>query len=201
MTSTTNEKLARPPSSFSLYATPRASLTPVSSHTNLASVAKAYSNLSLQSKIGNGMPPRLRTTIKQLGDLFVVPPPAASSSQTDLVGGVPSWVLSEKLSDIRQQQQQEQDNNDRRNWLMRLLMQFNKTVRHITFRTLKKMVRYRGTLYWIVACVLLRNGVQELLQHVFLLMMEVLLIGKPSAARNAVGMRSLLSLTTGQMTL
>jgi hypothetical protein len=187
--------LTRPPSSFSLYATPRASLTPVASHNNLASVAKAYSSLSLQSKIGNG---RLRTTIKQLGDLFVVPPPA-DSPQTDLVGGVPSWVLSEKLSDIRRQQQEEPDTG--RNFIKRLMMQFNSAARHITLRILKKMVHYRGTLYWIVACVLLRNGVQELLQHLFLLMMEVMLIGKPSAARNAVGMRSLLSLTTGQMTL
>lgn len=201
MTST-NEKLPRPSSSFSLYTTPLASLTPVASHNNLASVAKAYSSLSLQTKIGNGMPPRLRTTFKQLGDLFVVPSPAivTSSSQTEEIGGVPSWVLSEKLSNIRQQQQQD-DGRPRHNWIMQLLIQFDKAVRNITLRTLKKMVQYRGTLYWIVACILLRNGVQELLQNVFLLMMEVLLIGKPSVARNAVGMRNLLSLTTGQMTL
>lgn len=59
-------------------------------------------------------------------------------------------------------------------------------------------MRYRGTLYWVIACILLRNGVQELLQHVFLIMMEIIL--KPTAGK-AVGMRSLLSLTTGQMTL
>jgi len=60
------------------------------------------------------------------------------------------------------------------------------------------MIRYRGTLYWVIACILLRNGVQELLQQVLLIMMEIML--KPTA-QNAVGMRSLLSLTTGQMTL
>lgn len=210
----TLEPLTRPASSFSLYATPISSLTPVASHTNLASVAKAYSSLSLNSKIGNNMPPRLRTTIKTLGDLFVTPNNASSSSN-DSIGGISSWALSEKLSTIqRQQQQQEQDetplsfnndfnynnnNNNNKTWMYKLLIKCENAVRYITVRILKKMVKYRGTLYWIVACILLRNGVQELIQHVFMLMMQVLL--NSNSASNAVGLRSLLRISAGQMTL
>lgn len=195
MTST-SEKLARPPSSFSLYNTPLASLSPVASHANLASVAKAYSNLSLQSKLGNGMPPRFRSTIKQLGDMMTTSS-SSSSSQPAEEEGISSWLLSEKLQAI---QNNGNSSNPRRspNWFLNLFFKFETTARHITLRLIKKMIRYRGTLYWVVACVLLRNGVQELLQHVFLLMMEIMF--RP-AAGNAVGMRSLLSLTTGQMTL
>jgi hypothetical protein len=194
----TMEPLTRPSSSFSLYSTPIASLTPVASHANLASVAKAYSNLSLQSKFGNGMPPRLRTTIKTLGDLFVVPNNASSSSSNDLIGGVPSWVLSEKLNAIHKKQDETKDNN--KSWLLKLLLKCENTVRYITLRILKKLVKYRGTLYWLVACFLLRNGVQELVQHIFMLMMQLVL--NSNSARNTVGLRSLLSLTTsGQMTL
>lgn len=210
----TLEPLTRPASSFSLYATPISSLTPVASHTNLASVAKAYSSLSLNSKIGNNMPPRLRTTIKTLGDLFVTPNNASSSSN-DSIGGISSWALSEKLSTIqRQQQQQEQDetplsfnndfnynnnNNNNKTWIYKLYIRCENAVRYVTVRILKKMVKYRGTLYWIVACILLRNGVQELIQHVFMLMMQVLL--NSNSASNAVGLRSLLRISAGQMTL
>lgn len=192
MTST-GEKLTRPPSSFSLYNTPLASLSPVASHANLASVAKAYSNLSLQSKLGNGMPPRFRTTIKQLGDMMTT----SSSSQSTEEQGISSWMLSEKLQAI---QNNSNNSNPRRspNWFLNLFFKFENTARHITLRLIKKMIRYRGTLYWVIACILLRNGVQELLQQVLLIMMEIML--KPTA-QNAVGMRSLLSLTTGQMTL
>lgn len=189
MTST-SEKLTRPPSSFSLYNTPLASLSPVASHANLASVAKAYSSLSLQSKLGNGMPPRFRSTIKQLGDMMTT----SSSPQPAENEGISSWLLSEKLRAIQN------NSNPRRSpsWFLNLFFKFETTARHITLGLIKKMVRYRGTLYWVVACILLRNGVQELLQHVFLIMMEIMF--RP-AAGNAVGMRSLLSLTTGQMTL
>ncbi|GAN01128.1 hypothetical protein MAM1_0005c00559 [Mucor ambiguus] len=192
MTST-GEKLTRPPSSFSLYNTPLASLSPVASHANLASVAKAYSNLSLQSKLGNGMPPRFRSTIIQLGDMMTT----SSSSEPAEDEGISSWLLSEKLQAI---QNNGNSSNPRRSpsWFLNLFFKFETTARHITLRLIKKMIRYRGTLYWVVACILLRNGVQELLQHVFLIMMEIMF--KP-AAGNAVGMRSLLSLTTGQMTL
>jgi hypothetical protein len=226
----TIEHLTRPPSSFSLYSTPISSLTPVASHANLASVAKAYSNLSLQSKIGNGMPPRLRTTIKTLGDLFVTPTTTTSSNTqqptNDLIGGVPSWVLSEKLSAIQQTQHETSlsvpstttantantasstnddftnnynNYNHKKSWTLRLFLKMENTVRYFTLRILKKMMKYRGTLYWIVACILLRNGVQELIEHVFMLMMQVLL--NSNSARNTVGLRSILSLTTGQMTL
>ncbi|CEP16569.1 hypothetical protein [Parasitella parasitica] len=192
MTST-GEKLARPPSSFSLYSTPLASLSPVASHTNLASVAKAYSNLSLQSKLGNGMPPRFRTTLKQLGDMMTT-----TSASSQYGQGVPSGILSEKLQAV--QNSSISNSNPRRspNWALRLLSQFETTTRYVALKLIKKLIRYRGTVYWMVACILLRNGVQELLQHVFLIMMEIVL--KPTAG-NAVGMRSLLSLTTGQMTL
>lgn len=204
----TIEPLTRPPSSFSLYSTPISSLTPVASHNNLSSLARAYSSLSLNSKIGNNMPPRLRTTIKTIGDLFVVPnnnsnntsSTAAAPTSNDLIGGVPSWVLSEKLNAIQQQDETPSPpNNNITPWILRLYMKCENTIRYITLRVLKKMVKYRGTLYWIVACILLRNGVQELIQHVFMLMMQVLL--NSNSASNAVGLRSLLSITSGQMTL
>jgi hypothetical protein len=200
----TLEPLTRPPSSFSLYATPISSLTPVASHTNLTSVAKAYSNLSLTSKIGNNMSPRFRTTIKTLGDLFVVPNTSSSSSASnDIIGGVPSWVLSEKLNAIHQQQDETPiDNNSNNNtpWILKLFLKCQHTIRYMTLRVMKKMVKYRSTLYWILACILLRNGVQELIQHVFMLMMQVLL--NSNSASNAVGLRSLLFITSGgQMTL
>lgn len=158
------------------------------------------------------MPPRLRTTIKTLGDLFVTPnnPP---SSSNDSIGGVSSWALSEKLSTIQKQQQQQQDetlppfnndfnynnNNNNKTWIYKLFIKCENTIRYITLRILKKMVKYRGTLYWVIACVLLRNGVQELIQHVFMLMMQVLL--NSNSASNAVGLRSLLRISAGQMTL
>lgn len=183
----TIEPLTRPPSSFSLYSTPISSLTPVASHANLASMAKTYSSLSLQSKLGNGMPPRLRTTIKTLGDLFVTPTTTSSNNNntSDLIGGVPSWVLSEKLNAIQQQQPAETSltsipsssssnsdgfNNSNKSWIYKLFLKVENTARYFTLRILKKMVKYRGPLYWIVACILLRNGVQELIQHVFMLM-------------------------------
>lgn len=167
----------RPSSSFSLYATPIASLTPVASHANLTSVAKAYSNLSLQTKL-SGVP--LRTTIKTL--LFVSP-------STDLIGGVPSWVLSEKLNAIHQK-----DETRPRRWFIKLLSKFEHTARYITMRMLRKLVKYRGTLYWIVACFLLRNGVQELVQHVLMLMMQLALT---NSGKNTVGLLS----SSRQMTL
>lgn len=185
----TIDPFTRPPSSFSVYGTPIGSLTPVASHTNLNSLAKAYSTLSLQSKIGNGMPPRLRSTIKTL----FVTPTSSSSSSTDLIGGVPSWVLSEKLNAIRDETSNDNNNN---NWLLTLIMKCEHTVRYVTIRILKKMIRYKRTFYWMVACFLLRNGVQELIQHVFMLMMQVVL--DFNSVRNTVGLRSILN---GQMTL
>ncbi|KAG2196236.1 hypothetical protein INT47_007663, partial [Mucor saturninus] len=181
----TIEPFTRPSSSFSLYGTPIGSLTPVASHANLTSVAKAYSNLSLPSKLGNGMP--LRTTIKTLG-LFV------NASSTDFIGGVPSWVLSEKLNAIHGVGD---ETTRRRRWFIKLLSRCEHTARYMTMRILRKVVKYRGTLYWVVACFLLRNGVQELIEHVFMLMMQLMLT---NSARNTVGLGSLLSLTSGQMT-
>lgn len=74
------------------------------------------------------------------------------------------------------------------------------TVRYIILRSIKKLAQYKGTLYWVIAGVLLRNGVQELCQHIFLIMMEMMLIGKPNTT-NTIGMRNMLGLTAGQMTL
>ncbi|KAI8647417.1 CRAL-TRIO domain-containing protein [Parasitella parasitica] len=188
----TGEKIARPPSSFSLYNTPLASLSPVASHTNLASVAKAYSNLSLQSKLGNSMPPRFRTTLKQLGDMMT------TSASSQFEEGVPSWILSEKLQAVQNSSNNGSNSKRSSSWVLKLMSKFETTARYVTLKLIKKLIRYRGTVYWMVACILLRNGVQELLQHVFLIMMEIVL--KPTAG-NAVGMRGLLRLTTGQMTL
>ncbi|KAI8067381.1 CRAL-TRIO domain-containing protein [Thamnidium elegans] len=191
----TIDPFTRPPSSFSVYGTPLGSLTPVASHTNLNSLAKAYSSLSLQSKIGNGMPPRLRSTIKTL----FVTPTSSSSSTTDLIGGVPSWVLSEKLNAIHDETNNNNNNNNNKSWLLKLIMKCEHTVRYVTIRILKKMIRYKSTFYWMIACFLLRNGVQELIQHVFMLMMQVVL--DFNSVRDTVGLRSILSLTNGQMTL
>ena len=188
--------LTRPASSTSLYATPISSLTPVASHANLTQLARAYSSLSLNSKIGNGIPPRFRHTIKTLGDLLVTP----TTQNHDLIGGVPSWVLSEKLDSLQQQDaylpNNNEDNNNRKPWLLCFILKCENRARLFTLGLLKKMMKYKSTLYWLVICILLRNGVQELLHQVVMLIMQVALNTNPST-----GMRHLLSLTTGQLTL
>lgn len=175
----------------SLYATPIASLTPVTSHTNLNNLAKVYSNLSLQNNIS----PRFRSTLKKtLGDLFVTPSSStAAAADTSMIAGVPSWVLSEKLNAIHQESN---NNNNNTHWLLRLLLKSQHISRQITLKVLRKLIRYKSTFYWVIACFLLRNGVQELIQHVFMLMMQVVL--DFNSVRNTALMSSL---TRGQMTL
>ncbi|KAI9360726.1 CRAL-TRIO domain-containing protein [Pilaira anomala] len=183
----------------SLYATPIASLTPVTSHTNLNNLAKVYSNLSLQTKLGNNISPRFRSTLKKtLGDLFVTPSSSSSSASNDnnMIAGVPSWVLSEKLNAIHQESNNSNNNNNNNSWLIRLLLKSQHISRQITLKVLRKLIRYKSTFYWVIACFLLRNGVQELIQHVFMLMMQVVL--DFNSVRNTALMSTL---TRGQMTL
>jgi hypothetical protein len=87
-----------------------------------------------------------------------------------------------------------------RKWFIKLILRLESTFRFIMLKTLKRLSQYKGTLYWVIAGLLLRNGVQEICQHVFLMMMEVMLIGKPNTT-NTIGMRNMLGLTAGQMTL
>jgi hypothetical protein len=85
-------------------------------------------------------------------------------------------------------------------WFIRLFWKFQDTINKITIRIATKILKYRGTLSWVLACILLRNGVQEVCQHVLLLMMELIVKGN-IAAGSAIGLQSFLSLTAGQMTL
>lgn len=167
----------------SLYNTPLGSLTPVSSHTNLTQMARVYSSLALNSKLGGT--PRFRNTITKLGDLFITPSPSQVPVAT---------LLTE----------QQPPSSPRRGWFIQLVLRMESTVRYLVIKTIKKIVAYsRGgnasLWYWVIAGVLLREGVQEFCQHIFLMMMELMLIGKPDTP-NSIGMRSTLGLIRGQMT-
>lgn len=161
-------------SSSSCYATPVGSMTPVSSHGNLARLAKSYSPL------------RIRATIRALIQQH---------------GGISSGVLSEKLTVLQLQQQEEDedqliftskhDRSRRRpitNVVLRMLIKAEYLLKLIVIRAAKKAMKYRNMLYWLVACVLLRSNVQEILKS---LMGEWLIAAK--------GVRGLLDLTTAQM--
>ncbi|KAI8375014.1 CRAL-TRIO domain-containing protein [Choanephora cucurbitarum] len=201
--------VTRPSSSFSIYTTPLDSLTPVHSHSNLTTIAKAYSSLSLSSKLGNNMPPRLRTTIKQLGGFLSAQHSSSDVHQDFLAFG----LLSEKLSKVQKQQEEQNktfkeeravspfasaSSDRRKGWLFRLVLRFQYTLQHITFRFLKKMIRYQRTVYWVAACVLLRNGVHELVQQLSLMMLETLFASKKTSS---LGINTVLRIGNSQMTL
>ncbi|KAI8981057.1 CRAL-TRIO domain-containing protein [Pilobolus umbonatus] len=178
--------LSRSASSFSLYATPLASLTPVTSHTNLTNVAKVYSNLSFQSKIG-GLSPPFRTTIKSLGDLFV----PASDSYINEASSLSS-ALTERLEQI--------ENNDTINrrskrrmigqHCLRLVLNVEHMMKHIVIIFMKKLHKYRITFCWVIALILVRNGARELLQNVFLLLMKAALRSNIHSAPPRIGYHS-----------
>ncbi|KAI8148191.1 hypothetical protein BJV82DRAFT_506700 [Fennellomyces sp. T-0311] len=174
----------------SCYATPIGGMTPIPSHTNLVGLTKT---------------PRIRSALRS----FLDPNDGASS-----------WILSEKLNALERQQRAESTTTSgepsrrrrerRRDMaaglVLRMLVRAEHLVRLMVVRCLKKAVRYRNTMYWIAACVLLRDGVQEFLQHLLSLVGELLVerlsLGVQDAS--AAGMRSLFSLTTGhrgQLTL
>lgn len=202
-------QVTRPSSSFSVYNTPLDSLTPVPSQSNITAVAKTYSSLSLSSKLGTNIPPRLRTTIKQLGGLLSTQPSSSDVHQEFLTFG----ILSEKLTKVQKQQEDQtkghkeeklipaldSNSNDRRKgWLFRLVLRLQYTLQHITFRLLRKMMRYQRTVYWIAACVLLRNGVHEFVQQLSLMMLETLFANKNTSL---LSIQTVLRIGNSQMTL
>ncbi|KAI8388608.1 CRAL-TRIO domain-containing protein [Radiomyces spectabilis] len=185
--------------SLSAYATPAGGLTPTVSHSDLTKLAKAYSHISLHSKLPT-IP--LRTGFRVLGHWLM--------QQQDR-GQMSSSALMEKLGQL--QTVQSQGGGDEpsaiklprhmpKGWLHWFPLSLSKLqwiIQCLMIRTIKRLVRYRNTLYWIAACVLLRNGIQEFVQNMVMLTMEVL-TDQPTAL-NAVGFRGLLGLTMGQMTL
>ncbi|KAI9496831.1 hypothetical protein BDB00DRAFT_785271 [Zychaea mexicana] len=185
----------------SCYATPVGGMTPIPSHSNLVALATK--------------PPRMRSAFKSL---------------LDPNDGVSSWLLSEKLTALQEQQNEGQSSltpSERRNSsssssgrlhdrqrrrdvavevVLSVLVRAERLVRMMVIRMLKKAVRYRNTVYWIAACVLLRDGVQEFMQQ-FLSLMGELLVDRLSLGisdASTAGIRSIFSLTTGhrgQLTL
>ncbi|KAI9243928.1 hypothetical protein BDA99DRAFT_544246 [Phascolomyces articulosus] len=179
------------------YATPVGGMTPIPSHSNLVALTK---------------PPRIRSAFK---------------SFLDPNDGVSSWLLSEKLTALQEQQSEEElSSGDETDQERRLQLRNNRQrkrdvavgivfgalvsaerlVRLMVIRILKKAVRYRNTVYWIAACVLLRDGVQEFMQQVLSLMGELLVDRLSLGIQDAstAGIRSIFSLTTGhrgQLTL
>ncbi|KAG0174799.1 hypothetical protein DFQ28_004464 [Apophysomyces sp. BC1034] len=169
-------------SASSVYATPIGTLSPVPSYSNLSNVAKTY---ALQ-------PPKLRSSIKA----FLAPDGGSSGGSR----GVSSRVLKQKLREVQRERLSLSSGSgslpDR--W-RRLLFRLWLAMEERAGRMLQKTVEYRNTFYWIAACVILRNRLREVLQSMFILLIELLV--DRSTEGNAVGWRSLLRLTTGQMTL
>lgn len=143
-----NGLLSRPSSAFSHYETPLGPLTPITSHSNLLF-------LSMQSANTN-------KTVNKLQDLFTtVPASSTASSPLSSSGGdhqleISPLVSKEKLTVV--------DNSSfikkRKRWFTdtRLFIQY------FGVKMIKKIIQYKSTfLYWILACILLRNGIQELL--------------------------------------
>ncbi|KAG2225279.1 hypothetical protein INT45_001503 [Circinella minor] len=181
------------------YATPVGGMTPISSHGNLTALTK---------------PPRIRSAFKNF---------------LDPNDGVSSWLLSEKLTALQEQQSEEETtwssedeaepsrrrlrrtNRQRKRdvavgLVFGMMFSAQRLMRVMIIRMLKKAVRYRNTVYWIAACILLRDGLQEFMQQILSLMGEVLAdrlsLGIQDAS--AAGIRSIFSLTTGhrgQLTL
>ena len=186
-------------SASTCYATPVGGMTPISSHSNLAALTKT---------------PRIRSAFKNF---------------LDPNDGVSSWLLSEKLTALQEQQSEEETtlsseeeaeparrrlrrtNRQRKRdvavgLVFGIMVSAERLMRVMIIRMLKKAVRYRNTVYWIAACVLLRDGLQEFMQQILSLMGEVLAdrlsLGIQDAS--AAGIRSIFSLTTGhrgQLTL
>ncbi|CEJ01605.1 hypothetical protein RMCBS344292_15628 [Rhizopus microsporus] len=143
-----NGLLSRPSSAFSHYETPLGPLTPITSHSNLLF-------LSMQSANTN-------KTVNKLQDLFTtVPASSTASSPLSSSGGdhqleISPLVSKEKLTVV--------DNSSfikkRKRWFTdtRLFIQY------FGVKMIKKIIQYKSTFfYWILACILLRNGIQELL--------------------------------------
>ncbi|ORY97434.1 hypothetical protein BCR43DRAFT_523614 [Syncephalastrum racemosum] len=203
----------RPSINQSLYATPTGGMTPVASHSNLVGLARAYSGLDEhKGKRMSSIPPRLRSTFKAITELLS---PTDDEPVRLLSEGVPSAALSERLAALQQRQrQQDADNGStrrRKRYLVAsaLLAALSTTERALMVamvRLARRVMLYRRTLYWVLLCVALKNGIQQTVQNL-LVLMGGLLVDQPSMRSGSLGgagAHSLWCLTTGyvgQLTL
>lgn len=202
----------RPSINQSLYATPTGSMTPVASHSNLVGLARAYAGFDEHNgKRISSIPPRLRTTFKAISELLspTDDEPVQLPSQ-----GVPSAALSERLAALQQQQQQDRNNGGSRrrkrymiaSALIAALSTTERALMMAMVRLARRVILYRRTLYWVLLCVALKNGIQEFVQNL-LVLLGGLLVDQPlvrSGGLGGAGAHSLWSLTTGyvgQLTL
>ncbi|KAI7885766.1 hypothetical protein K492DRAFT_6310 [Lichtheimia hyalospora FSU 10163] len=83
-------------------------------------------------------------------------------------------------------------------FILQLLTKMERQFKHLIYRIANKIFQHRGTLYWIIACIIMRNRIMQVIQGILVLVGQLFAkrLGFPNP--HSSGIRVLLSIFTGR---
>lgn len=83
-------------------------------------------------------------------------------------------------------------------FILQLLIKMEKQIKHIIYRVANKIFQHRGTLYWIIACIIMRNRIMQVIHGILILVGQLFAKRLGFANPHSSGIRVLLNIFTGQ---
>lgn len=83
-------------------------------------------------------------------------------------------------------------------FVLQLLIKMEKQIKHIIYRLANKIFQHRGTLYWIIACIIMRNRIMQVIHGILILVGQLFAKRLGFANPHSSGIRVLLHALTGQ---
>ncbi|KAI8977675.1 hypothetical protein BDF20DRAFT_942828 [Mycotypha africana] len=178
-------QLSRSTSSVSLYATPVSSLSPVSSHTDLATLATFY--FSVPTVINKST--ILRTVIKRLFKLIAISSAMTEVKEPNETGLSPSssvkLILREYTNKLNgllpagssrippKSSTPPVFSSNKKNavisWFLTFLRKYSTHIMNVLVKARARLSRHRRTVFLIIAGILFQHGIQEICQRIMLL--------------------------------
>lgn len=83
-------------------------------------------------------------------------------------------------------------------FILQLLIKMERQCKHVIYKVANKVLQHRGTLYWIIACIIMRNRIMQVIHGILMLIGQLFAKRLGFSNPHSSGIRVLLRILTGQ---
>lgn len=83
-------------------------------------------------------------------------------------------------------------------FILQLLIKMERQCKHVIYKIANKVLQHRGTLYWIIACIIMRNRIMQVIHGILMLIGQLFAKRLGFSNPHSSGIRVLLRILTGQ---